>query len=258
MKKLIGFSILILLLTSCNRTLLIQSSGTNPNGIPTLVDKKSKTLVSVGNDDNGFLINIRIPEPIDQYKVLKFGGYLALTFPNQNNSKAFIIAYPMGNQNKNLSLPYILTKQPTQIPMDSLLVNLSHEAGTMKIYNFYHKHILTLPSKIKDSVDADVYHEPSEKGALIYSAYIPFNSIGKGKSLNLKNSKIKIAFTSGALKVNHIYGGGPAFAPTFSYSIPRSPEERKLGIRKPSPDPVLVQKLAEPVSFDANITLTRQ
>jgi|GEM_PF-1006312 len=251
---LLAFVLVGISLASCTRAILIHSAGSNPAGNQTLVDKKSNTVISVGNDQNGILINIRIPDAFDQYKVLKYGGYLALSLPS-NHSKAYIISYPISNEDKSLKIP-INIKKSSDIPMDSLLVNLSREAGTMKIFNFYNQHLLSLPSKLRDSVAVDVYHEPSEKGALVYSAYIPYNSISGMKSFQFDKSKIRISFTSGALKVNHFYGGGPAFAPSFSYSVPRTAEQKRLGIHPPNPDPQIVQKLAEPVSFDADLTLT--
>jgi len=253
MKKFILLACLSGLFSSCSNTLLIHSGNTQNPGNETLVDKKSNTVISIGNDKNGILINIRIPDAFDQYKVLKYGGYLAISLPG-NAKKTYIIAYPITNQDKSLRIP-ILPKKPSEIPMDSLLVNLSREAGTMKIFNFYNQHVLSLPSKIKDSVAVDVYHEPTQKGALVYSAYIPFNSMEEIKNINSDKSKIRLSFTSGALKIDHPYGTGPAFSPTFAYKLPRTKEERKMGIHPPSPNPELVQKLAQPVSFDADLTL---
>jgi hypothetical protein len=73
--------------------------------------------------------------------------------------------------------------------------------------------------------------------------------------MDLERSKIRISFTSGALKVNHYYGAGPAFAPTFTYTVPRTRQQKRMGIHPPNPDPEIVQKLAQPVSFDADLTL---
>jgi hypothetical protein len=253
MKKIISLAAMLGVFYSCSKTVVVHSVSGNSPASQILVDKKSNSVISASNDQKGILINIRIPDSYDQYKILKYGGFLAINLPN-NQKKSYVIAYPVTNQNNNLRIP-IQTRMEEQLPMDSLLVNLSSEAGTMKIFNFYDQNVLTLPANKKDSVGVEVYHEPGEKGSLIYTAYIPFNSISDLKSNELDKTKIRISFSSGALKVSRFYGGGPAFAPSFSYSVPRTKEQRKNNIHPPTPDPKIVEKLAEPVSFDADLSL---
>ncbi len=245
---------LLIYLSSCSTKIVIKSSAMNSNPNQILVDKKTNTVISATDDKNGVLINIRIPDSYDQYKVLKYGGYLAINL-DANKKIPFIISYPIVNLNNKLRLP-IQRVSGSNLPMDSLLVNLSKEAYFMKIYNFYKSPVLKLPINKKDSVGVDVYHEPGAKGALVYTAYIPFNSLQLPSNYKvIDKSKIRISFSSGSLIVRNYNGGGPGFLTSYSLIDPITKAKKNISNRIIRPDQKVLAKLAEPLNFVADLTL---
>ncbi len=91
MKKNLKYLFFLIVLGSCSKRVAINSSLNNSGVNPTLVDKKTNTIISATNDQTGVLINIKIPNTYDQYKVLKYGGYLSITLPKELK-KSFVIA----------------------------------------------------------------------------------------------------------------------------------------------------------------------
>ena len=245
--KIILILFITAIFTSCSTTKLIQSSSKNPPGNETVVDKTTKIVLSVSNDKQGILLNFSIPNLYDQYKVLKYGAHLYVNMRNKNTPE-YEIAYPLSNYNKALRLP-IVSAGDTSFHFEKLLYELNKENSPMNLMHFYSIDQLNIAPRRRDSVSVQLFNSDTQNHVLIYSAFIPYNSIpefNKNQSVN----ELRIGFASNSLDVP---GLNDEYGPTLDL-----PRQRKRGNYKPQPDIKVVRKLAEPIFLWTKVKLASQ
>ena len=255
MKKLYVYSTLMLLiLSSCSHKILQQevssqevSSDNKLN--EKLVDRTRKIFMTTSNDNAGIFVNIRIPDQYDQYKVLKFGGQLSINLHNSNHAD-YKVNYPLNNTNEELFLPAI-SFTDTSFHMGKLLSDLGTESTKMNLTNFYNINRAGIASNLTDNIAVKVYTDQNRFHELIYSAFIPYNSMNEFGSAIKKGTTIRIGFESGFLKVRHS-DRAPGFNPN-----PYLPYKDARKNANPQLDPRILSTLSAPIQFWTEVELSK-
>jgi len=235
-------------LTSCSQKVLVQNVSGSFRAGEKLVDRARGITMTTTNDQYGILVNIRIPDQYDQFKVLKYGARLSVNLHNSNRPD-YEIAYPLKNDDQNLFIPD-LPVTDTSFHMGMLLTELSQESKTMNLKGFYNINRAGIPSNDRDYVAVQVYSDDNHSHELVYSAFIPYNSIAELSRSAGKGSQIRIGFESGSLKVRRS-DRAPGFSPNVY--IPYKDHD---GRRNEQLDPRILTELAEPVRFWSPVQLT--
>ena len=255
MKKFYIYStLLLLILSSCSNTILVQdgsfqAKSTAYKGDGKLVDKTRKIFMTTTNDNSGILVNIRIPDQYDQYKVLKFGGQLSINLHNANRAE-YKVNYPLNNTNKELFLPAV-SFTDTSFHMGKLLSDLGIESTKMNLTNFYNINRAGIASNLTDNIAVKVYTDQNRYHELVYSAFIPYNSMNEFGSAIKKGTTIRIGFESGFLKVRHS-DRAPGFNPN-----PYLPYKDARGNTNPQLDPRILSTLSAPIQFWTEVELSK-
>ena len=255
MKKLYVYSTLMLLvLSSCSHKILVQDESSQTKSSVNksnekLVDRTRKIFLTTSNDNSGILVNIRITDQYDQYKVLKFGGQLSINLHNSNLAE-YKVNYPLINTNENLFLPAV-SFTDTSFHMRKLLSDLGIESTKMSLTNFYNINSANIASNLSDNISVKVYTDQTRFHELVYSAFIPYNSMNEFGSAIKEGTTIRIGFESGFLKVRHS-DRAPGFNPN-----PYLPYRNSSGAKNPQLDPRILSTLSAPIQFWTEVELSK-
>lgn len=235
-------------LTSCSQRILVQQTTGSFRAGEKLVEKSRGITMTTTNDQYGILVNIRVPDQYDQFKILKYGAHLSVSLHNANRAD-YEIAYPLKNEDQNLFIPD-LSVTDTSFHMGQLLSELSDESKTMNLTGFYNVNRAGIPSNDRDNVAVQVYTDDNHSHELVYSAFIPYRSVAELSRSAGRGSSIRIGFESGALKVRRS-DRAPGFSPNVY--IPYKDHD---GRRNEQLDPRILAELARPVHFWSPVQLT--
>lgn len=250
MKNLYTYSLAILLiLSACSHKILIQDLSVTNKANEKIVDKIRKIIMTTTNDEAGILVNIRIPDQYDQYKVLKFGGQLSINLHNSNRAE-YQVNYPLLNNNEELFLP-ALKFSDTSFHMSKLLADLNGESTKMNLTNFYNVNRANIASNLRDNIAVKVYTDQNRFHELVYSAFIPYNSMNEFGGVITKGTTIRIGFESGFLKVRNS-DRAPGFNPN-----PYLPYHDERGHPIPQLDPRVLSTLSKPIQFWTEVELSK-
>lgn len=255
MKKFYMYStVLLFILSSCSHKILVQDVSSLGVSAETkinekLVDRTRKIFMTTSNDNSGILVNIRITDQYDQYKVLKFGGQLSINLHNSNHAE-YKVNYPLNNTNEELFLPAV-SFSDTSFHMGKLLSDLGIESTKMNLTNFYNINRAGIASNLTDNIAVKVYTDQNRFHELVYSAFIPYNSMNEFGSAIKKGTTIRIGFESGFLKVRHS-DRAPGFNPN-----PYLPYRDVKGNANPQLDPRILSTLSAPIQFWTEVELSK-
>lgn len=255
MKKLYVYSTLLLFIfSSCSHKILIQDKSSQTistvfKSNEKLVDRTRKIFLTTSNDNSGILVNIRITDQYDQYKVLKFGGQLSINLHNANQAE-YKVNYPLKNTNENLFLPAV-SFTDTSFHMRKLLSDLGTESIKMSLTNFYNISSANIASNQNDNIAVKVYIDQNRFHELVYSAFIPYNSMTEFGSAIKEGTTIRIGFESGFLKVRRS-DRAPGFNPN-----PYLPFRNANGVKNPQLDPRVLSTLSAPIQFWTEVELSK-